>query len=198
MFNIGSWNTWGLNSLQKQNTVHHWTQKNNLDLIGLLETKIEISNLAATQANLALSGWHFISNIHHTTHCRILVGWNSHKLNLTYEDSSPQWLSCKVTTPSSTHPLKITFIYGHNTPSERTLLWNHLCQESTRNVGLPWVVMGDFNAILTPDDRIGGDTNWYRHQDDFSNCVRQSELIKLPYSGIKFTWHNGQHGDHTI
>ena len=89
MFNIGSWNTWGLNSLQKQNTVHHWTQKNNLDLIGLLETKIEISNLAATQANLALSGWHFISNIHHTTHCRILVGWNSHKLNLTYEDSSP-------------------------------------------------------------------------------------------------------------
>jgi len=90
MFNIGSWNTWGLNSLQKQNTVHHWMQKNNLDIFSLFETKIEVSNLAATQDNLAPSCWHYISNIHHTSHCRILVGWNSHKLNLIYEDSSPQ------------------------------------------------------------------------------------------------------------
>jgi len=198
MFNIGSWNTWGLNSLQKQKTVHHWTQKNNLDIFGLLETKLEVSNLAAAEANLAPSCWHYISNIHHTSHCRILVGWNSHKLNLIYEDSSPQWLSCIATTLSSTHPLKITFIYSHNTPSERMLLWNHICQESTRNIGIPWIVLGDFNAILTADDRVGGDMNWYRHQDDFHNCIRQSELLQIPYTGIRFTWHNGQHGDHII
>ncbi|KAJ7009374.1 hypothetical protein NC653_000138 [Populus alba x Populus x berolinensis] len=193
-----SWNTWGLNSLQKQNTVHDWTQKNNLDIFGLLETKIEVTNLAAVQANLAPSCWHFLSNTHHTSHCRILVDWNSQKHNLIYEDSSPQWLSCKVITTSSTQPLKLTFIYGHNTPSERTLLWNYLCQTSIQNIDTPWIVMGDFNAILTAADRVGGDTNWYHHQDDFSNCIRQSELITLPYTGLRFTWHNGQHGDHTI
>jgi exonuclease III len=53
MFNIGSWNTWGLNSLQKQKTVHEWTQKNDLDIFGLLETKIGGANLAAVAATLA-------------------------------------------------------------------------------------------------------------------------------------------------
>jgi len=146
MFNIGSWNTWGLNSLQKQKTVHDWTQKNNLDIFGLLETKIGVANIAVVKAKLAHLYWHFISNIHHTSYCRILVGWNSYKLNLTYKNSSPKWLSCKVTAPSFTQPLKITFIYNHNTPSERTLLWNHLCHKSSHNIGIPWIVMGDVTA----------------------------------------------------
>ncbi|XP_034915333.1 uncharacterized protein [Populus alba] len=185
-------------SLQKQNTIHHWMQKNNLDIFGLLETKIEDTNLAAAQANLAPASWHFVSNIQHTSHCRILVGWNPQKLTLIYEDSSTQWLSCKVINPASTQPLKLTFIYGHNTPSERTFLWNYLCQASIQNTDTPWIVMGDFNAILSAADRVGGDTNWYHHQDDFYNCIRQSELITLPYTGLRFTWHNGQHGDNTI
>jgi len=122
MFNIDSCNTWGLNSLQKQKTIREWTQKNDLDIFGLLETKIGGTNLAAVVATLALAHWQFTSNIHHTSHCRILVGWNSHKLNLTYENSSSQWLSCKVTAPSLIQPLKITFIYNHNTLVERTFL----------------------------------------------------------------------------
>ncbi|KAG6787534.1 hypothetical protein POTOM_003573 [Populus tomentosa] len=109
-----------------------------------------------------------------------------------------EWLSCKVTVPSLTQPLKITFIYNHNTPAERTLLWKHLCHESSLNTGIPWLVMGDFNAILHTDDRIEGDMQWYRHQDDFRHYIRQSELIQIPYTGPRFTWHNGQHGSHTI
>ncbi|KAJ6889562.1 hypothetical protein NC652_030338 [Populus alba x Populus x berolinensis] len=48
------------------------------------------------------------------------------------------------------------------------------------------------------NDRVGGDMQWYRHQDDFRHCIRQSELIQIPYIGPRFTWHNGQHGTHTI
>jgi hypothetical protein len=58
--------------------------------------------------------------------------------------------------------------------------------------------MGDFNAILHTDDRVGGDMQWYQHQDDFRHCIRQSKLIQIPYTGPRFTWHNGQHGSHTI
>ena len=52
MFSIGSWNVWGLNNLQTQKTVHDWTTKNNLQLFGLLETKIAPANLDAVEANL--------------------------------------------------------------------------------------------------------------------------------------------------
>ncbi|KAJ6978395.1 hypothetical protein NC653_026710 [Populus alba x Populus x berolinensis] len=48
------------------------------------------------------------------------------------------------------------------------------------------------------DDRAGGDTNWYSHLDDFPNCINQAELLQVPFTGIKYSWHNGQHGEHTI
>jgi hypothetical protein len=47
--------------------------------------------------------------------------------------------------------------------------------------------MGDFNAILHTDDRVGGDMQWYQHQDDFRHCIRQSKLIQIPYTGPRFT-----------
>lgn len=55
--------------------------------------------------------------------------------------------------------------------------------------------MGDFNAIMHHSDRAGGDTTWYRHQDDFNKCINQAELIQVPFTGLKHTWHNGQHGE---
>ncbi|KAJ6897722.1 hypothetical protein NC652_024515 [Populus alba x Populus x berolinensis] len=52
----------------------------------------------------------------------------------------------------------------------------------------------------TPAERRqnGGDTRWPRHLDDFNNCISQSELIHIPYTGLKYSWQNGQHGCNTI
>ena len=196
MFIIGSWNIWGLNGLQKQKTVHAWTQKNNLDIFGLLETKISAANLAAVQTSLAPSHWQFHSNITTSSTYRILIGWNSKKLHLTCVHSAPQWLTCDIFHLHSTVPTRITFIYGFNTPAERLALWRYIIQESSS--GIPWIVMGDFNAILQATDMIGGDTRWPSHLDAFNNCIRQSELLHIPYTGLKYSWHNGQHGCNTI
>jgi hypothetical protein len=131
MFIVGSWNIWGLNSLQKQKTVHAWTQKNNLDIIGLLETKIAAANLASIAPILAPSHWQYISNTASHPTCRILVGWNPHTLHLTSLHSSSQWLTCEATQPTQPTPIRITFVYGHNTPAERHALWHYLTQESS-------------------------------------------------------------------
>ena len=119
MFIIGSWNIWGLNGLQKQKTVHTWAQKNSLDIFGILETKVNAAHLAAVQSHLAPSHWNYYSNTASNSTCRILVGWNTQKLNLTCLHQAPQWLTCEANHTSLLHPIKITFIYGHNTPAER-------------------------------------------------------------------------------
>nr|TKS12516.1 hypothetical protein D5086_0000062530 [Populus alba] len=198
MFIVGSWNIWGLNGLHKQKTVHAWTQKHKLDIFGLLETKVDAANLAALQPNLAPPHWKFHSNIASSPTCRILVGWNAQKLNLTCLHTASQWLTCEATNHSTPTPIRITFIYGHNTPAERHTLWNYISHESSQNSNIPWIVMGDFNAILSAADRTGGDSNWPRHQDDFASCMSQAELLQAPSTGLKFTWHNGQHGCNTI
>jgi len=198
MFNIGSWNLWGLNSFQKQKTVQEWTTKNNLDIFGLLETKITASNLDTIAPHIAISPWQYTTNITSSTSCRIFVSWNPHKLSLTHITSSAQWLTCEITTASSPSIIRITFVYGHNTPADRRTLWNYLSQESSQNTSIPWIVLGDFNAIMHAGDRAGGDTNWYSHLDDFPRCISLAELIPVPYTGMKFTWHNGQQGEQTI
>ena len=107
-------------------------------------------------------------------------------------------MTCEVTQVSSPSPIRITFIYGHNNPAARLSLWEYLNQESHSTAGIPWIVLGDFNAILQANDRSGGDTHWPCYQDDFNACITQSELLQVPYSGLKYSWHNGQLGDNTI
>ncbi|KAJ6904458.1 hypothetical protein NC652_022464 [Populus alba x Populus x berolinensis] len=153
--------------------------------------------MAAVESNLALQ-WKYISNVNASFPCRILVGWNPIKLNLTCTHQSPQWLTCETTSLSTNATLKISFIYGYNTPAERTLLWQYICQESSQSTSIPWILMGDFNAIIRPADRHGGDITWHHHLDDFNDCIQQSQLLQVPYSGLKYSWHNGQQGDHTI
>ena len=41
--------------------------------------------------------------------------------------------------------------------------------------------MGDFNAIMQPGDRSGGDIHWPSYQDDFNKCISHSELLQVPY-----------------
>jgi hypothetical protein len=107
-------------------------------------------------------------------------------------------VTCNVFSLTTKETFQITFIYGLNTPAGRSSLWNYITQQAPLLSSIPWLLLGDFNAILKSSDRAGGDPNWYGHQNDFGTCIQDTELIQLPYSGLKFTWHNGQLGGHSI
>jgi len=34
--------------------------------------------------------------------------------------------------------------------------------------------------------------------DDFGACIQDAELVKVPYTGLKFAWHNNQQDTKTI
>ncbi|XP_039169404.1 uncharacterized protein LOC120293745 [Eucalyptus grandis] len=52
----------------------------------------------------------------------------------------------------------------------------------------PWLVIGNFNAIKDPSDRIGCSTNWISYFDEFPHCLARAELMDLRYVGCRFTW----------
>ncbi|KAJ6408658.1 hypothetical protein OIU84_011897 [Salix udensis] len=99
---------------------------------------------------------------------------------------------------SGSTAINITFVYGLNSPGERRELWDYIKHSSVAFNSLPWVIMGDFNAILDPTYKDGGDKNWYGHSNDFANAILSAGLAHLPFQGPKFSWHNGQHGTNTI
>ncbi|KAJ6670036.1 hypothetical protein OIU85_021997 [Salix viminalis] len=169
---IGCWNAWGLNSLRKQMAVRNWTQNNGLGIIGLIEPRLGVNSISEKIAGMGLQGWTFVESESHQP--RLLVGWDAGKHNLQVIDKSPQWITCEVAGVGAQTTVTITFVYGHNKPTDRQALWAHLQDQSSANQTRPWAILGDFNAILSHADRAGGSSQWPTYMEDFPTCLQQA------------------------
>ncbi|KAJ6397283.1 hypothetical protein OIU84_018239 [Salix udensis] len=168
------------------------------DIFGLLETHITMSNMETVRRSLENPGWEFVSNIQANSPCRILISWNTNKIRMQHCQVSEQWITCELVDKHHNEALTISFIYGRNTPAERGPLWEYLRSRSSSAASSPWIVMGDFNAVLRPSDRHGGDIRWNNNHEEFRTTVCQAGLFQPPYTGVRLTWHNGQQGDNAI
>ena len=174
---IGSWNVWGLNNTHKQQEVRNWIQFQNLDIVGLLETRISHNKMEEVQASTFPLNWGTINNIEGNINCRILVGWNSSKFCVQCVHVIDQWVTCDVSSVGNPQVTRFTFVYGSNNYSDRVSLWHYLRAESVSNDCIPWSILGDFNAVLRSNDRSGGSTIWHSHHNDFSDCVMRASLL---------------------
>lgn len=55
---------------------------------------------------------------------------------------------------------------------------------SSQLVGVPWIVLGDFNEIISPAEHLT------RGMRDFWSCVDSCYRFDLQYLGNSFTWSN--------
>ncbi|XP_062103490.1 uncharacterized protein LOC133814562 [Humulus lupulus] len=73
---------------------------------------------------------------------------------------------------------------------ERKGLWALLT--GSQQVDLPWLVVGDFNAVFEFDDRIGGRPVTELEVEDSSLWRANAMLSKIHLNGSHFTWSNKQ------
>ncbi|KAK4258510.1 hypothetical protein QN277_004952 [Acacia crassicarpa] len=81
----------------------------------------------------------------------------------------------------------LTAVYGIPHSNLREQLWNSLLNFSA-SITRPWVVYGDFNDILSSQERIGGVRCNHRRINWFNNQVRGCGLSDLGSLGPRFTW----------
>ncbi|KAJ6287639.1 hypothetical protein OIU78_001696, partial [Salix suchowensis] len=194
---IGSWNIRGLNGLNKQKAVRDWIIKNQLGLVGILETKILASNQKSVEDGLQLQSWSYFSNVHQDGRARIMVGWDPNKFHVVCVSIDHQWITCNVSSIDASMQFTVSFVYGMHSPTDRQKLWDYIMLQSSCTPQ-SWILMGDFNATLKASDSSGGDPNWVGHRLDFGRCLEQAELSSLPYRGLKYTWHNGRDSTNMI
>ncbi|CAN1128818.1 Putative ribonuclease H protein At1g65750, partial [Linum perenne] len=81
----------------------------------------------------------------------------------------------------------LTAVYASPKATERVLLWDVL-KMVAGSMTDPWAVVGDFNSILTANDKRGG-AGFVRAQNkSFIDTVDLCGLSDLPFQGPKFTW----------
>lgn len=66
--------------------------------------------------------------------------------------------------------------------------------ELISDLNKPWIMLGDFNAIVSPDKKVGGRKPSQRATMDFSSCLYNHKLIQALNIGMDFSSSNCQHG----
>ncbi|KAF5451994.1 hypothetical protein F2P56_027039 [Juglans regia] len=91
----------------------------------------------------------------------------------------------------------LTGIYGHPEASRRLETWNmikSLAVTSDRG----WLMMGDFNEILSNYEKRGGRIRQECQMRDFRQFLDECEMMDLGFNGNQFTWWNGRDQQHSI
>lgn len=101
----------------------------------------------------------------------------------------PQLLHCQVTRREDGVPCILTVIYGFNTCEHRRSIWEAL-KELAQGVIIPWLICGDFNAMLYPHARLFGNPVQYTKIREFAGCVHDLLLSEVAWKGEYYTWTN--------
>ncbi|XP_021844809.2 uncharacterized protein [Spinacia oleracea] len=185
------WNIRGLNRCDKQLKVKIMLNLHHIKLFSLLETKIKAPKLGDLYLNLC-PGWNFTTNLSCCSSSRIVIGWDPSSFNLNILAMTNQSVHCELTSLSTCLKFCVTFIYGMNDKADRAKLWDHLC-DIALNCSSAWVVMGDFNALMDIDDRIGAPVRLNDIQP-MRNCMNSCQLDTIKTTGRLYTWTNKQEG----
>lgn len=82
---------------------------------------------------------------------------------------------------------RFTGFYGNPESHRREDSWE-LLERLSQASKLLWIVRGDFNKILTADEKQGGSERIQRQMDIFRAAIYSCNLIDLGFKGHKFTW----------
>ncbi|XP_021290562.1 uncharacterized protein LOC110421316 [Herrania umbratica] len=87
----------------------------------------------------------------------------------------------------------LTAVYGSPVVEERKRLWLSLNMASDLH-NLPWMVIGDFNQVTSPDEKIGRTGVNLAHCNLTLDCMSYCNLSELETGCPKYTWWKKRHG----
>ncbi|XP_010317681.1 uncharacterized protein [Solanum lycopersicum] len=157
---------------------------------GLIETRVKEVNIKATLKAIA-PGWRIIHNYKETANGRIWIIWDESWYDIKLINSSAQMIHSHINERSKGYQFNLTVVYGFNTLEQRKSLWNDL-KMLVQNVLDPWLIVEDFNAILSPKNRLAGAPVTLNEIRDFEECVKDMGITEVQWKGNYYTWTNKQ------
>ncbi|XP_050214834.1 uncharacterized protein LOC126665939 [Mercurialis annua] len=140
--------------------------------MNILSWNIRGMNEPLKQAELY--DWNLIENYEFSNLGKIWIIYNKTRIKVLKIDSSDQFVHCKV--EYDNNEFEWTIIYGANQLMDRQILWHKLVQMSSR-ITSPWMIQGDFNAVMGENDRCVGNELDSNHASELKDCINNSGLL---------------------
>ena len=119
----------------------------------------------------------------------IWVMWSTDLVEVEHLCSTEQEIHISVKVKGSNTLWLLSAIYASPHRSERRILWNNLSVIADLH-NLPWVMVGDFNDILSCDEKLGGNRPVASRIREFRDCLNACSMIDMRFSRPKYTWSN--------
>ena len=189
---ILSWNVRGVNDPVKRKVIKNFIRNHRVDIICLQETKVQEmkSEIVRSLGVGRFLDWTALNAEGSTG--GILLIWDKRRISLVDSLVGNFSVSCFFRMEEDGFQWVFSGVYGPVEKSLRELFWEELGAIK----GLwnePWCVGGDFNEVLSPDERFkqGRISNSMRR---FANIMNDLELRDFPLQGGPFTWRGGLNG----
>ncbi|XP_070029945.1 uncharacterized protein [Nicotiana sylvestris] len=155
-------------------------------MIACLETRVKQQKAKAIYKKMG-GDWKVEDNYAFAPNGRIWIMWKETIVHVAILESADQLIHCQVKDKNSTFTSYITFVYGLHTIQHRVSLWRSL--RNIQHSG-PWLIMRDFNSVLSVDDRINGQPVHQVEMADFQNYIDDIGVGQITKRGSRFSWSN--------
>ena len=116
------------------------------------------------------------------------------EVNLNIKSFNNFHIDAIVTEVNTSLEWRITGFYGHPQTHLRHESWNLLSLLCSQ-MQLPWFCFGDFNEIVSMEEKLGGVNRTQNQMEGFCNAINSCGFKDLGYSGPDYTWCNMKEGD---
>ncbi|KAL3329033.1 hypothetical protein AABB24_036239 [Solanum stoloniferum] len=183
-----TWNVRGFNQEVKHKEMRLFL-RNKVNMIAICEHRVREDRVSSI-INKIMPSWEWYTNSANNVRGSIWVVWNPGVINFTTVENFAQHIHGQVEMQGSKMKFQFTAVYDLHSITARIPLWTTIHQLST-HIPDPWLIMGDFNSILTTEDRPIGSQVQSSETRDFQECITDCNLTELATVGRKFTWTNG-------
>ena len=189
---ILSWNVRGVNDPVKRSVIKSFLRSNRVDLVCLQETKVQQMNIGMVRSLGVGRYLNWIALDAEGSAGGILLLWDKRRISLEDSVAGSLSVSCLFRMAEDGFQWVFSGVYGPIEKRLRKSFWEEL--GSIRGLwDNPWCVGGDFNEILSPNERSRGGriSNSMRR---FADVLNELGLRDLPLQGGHYTWQGGSNG----
>lgn len=173
----------------KQREVRRFIQEHRLSFCGLVETKVKEENKTRVMNNIDRT-WSVLGNYESSPSGRVWVCWNPRDVDVALLFQNDQVMHCCIQSNDSKWRCVISIVYGENCPTIRMDLWREIEVGAHGFEGVPWLIVGDFNAVRYQNEAKGGSLDWPAWKNDLNDCIMRAGVEDLRHGGFLFTWSN--------
>ncbi|XP_031124225.1 uncharacterized protein LOC116026939 [Ipomoea triloba] len=184
---IITWNCQGAASKGFIRAAKWFVKQHQPSIFCLVETKVSGENANSICVKIGFEKWARVEAIGYSG--GIWIMWSG-TLQIDILNFHPQFVHMTVTEPTG-RMWNFSVVYGSPSLQLRRRLWNSLSRNKVQ-VDHPWLIAGDFNAIVNSEESSNPNNSGHHRNGDFKNWIFTEALVDLGFMGQKFTWRRGR------